>query len=102
MDSLKKNDTYELVNPPKGRKILNNRQVFNNKKDGEKIVKHNDRLVAKGCNQNKGIDFDEIFSQVVKMTSTRIVLGFATSLDLELEQLDVKTAFLHGDLLEEI
>ena len=50
----------------------------------------------------KGIDFDEIFSPVVKMTSIRTVLGLAASLDLELEQLDVKTAFLHGDLHEEI
>ena len=58
--------------------------------------------MVKGCNQKKGIDFDEIFSFVVKMTSIRTVLGLAASLDLELEQLNVKTAFLHGDLHEEI
>ena len=50
MDSLKKNDTYELVKPPKVRKILENRWVFKNKKDGENIVKHKARLVVKGCN----------------------------------------------------
>ena len=65
-------------------------------------MKRKARLVVKGCNQKKGIDFDEIFSPVVKMTSIRTVLGLAASLDLELEQLDVKTAFLHGDLHEEI
>lgn len=102
MDSLIKNDTYELVKPPKGKKILKKRWVFKNKKDGEKIVKRKARLVVKGCNQKKGIDFDEIFSPVVKMTSIRTVLGLAASLDLELEQLDVKTVFLHGDLYEEI
>ena len=56
----------------------------------------------KGCNQKKGVDFEEIFAPVVKMSSIRVVLGLAASLDLEIEQLDVKTAFLHGDLQEEI
>ncbi|GJX83280.1 putative RNA-directed DNA polymerase [Tanacetum coccineum] len=52
--------------------------------------------------QKRGIDFDEIFSPVVKMGSIRVVLGLAASLDLEVEQMDVKTAFLHGDLDKEI
>ena len=51
-----------------------------------------------GFGQKKGIDFDEIFSPVVKMSSIRIALGMAASMDLEVEQLDVKTTFLHGDL----
>ena len=55
----------------------------------------------KGFDQKKGVDFEEIFSPVVKMSSIRVVLGLAASLDLEVEQLDVKTAFLHGDLEEE-
>ena len=49
----------------------------------------------------KGIDFDEIFSPVVKMSSIRVVLGLAASLDLKIQQMDVKTAFLHGDLDKE-
>ena len=56
----------------------------------------------KGFGQRKGIDFDEIFSPVVKMSSIRTVVGIAASMNLEVEQLDVKTAFLHGDLEEEI
>ena len=56
----------------------------------------------KGFGQKKRIDFEEIFSPVVKMSSIRVVLGLAASLNLEIEQLDVKTAFLHGDLEEEI
>ncbi|CAL5331695.1 unnamed protein product [Camellia sinensis] len=67
-----------------------------------KLVKYKARLVVKGFGQKKGIDFDEIFSPVVKMTSIRVVLGLVASLNLELEQMDVKTAFLHGDLKEEI
>ncbi|KAL9268540.1 Retrovirus-related Pol polyprotein from transposon TNT 1-94-like protein, partial [Drosera capensis] len=65
-------------------------------------MKHKARLVVKGFGQKQGIDFEEIFSPVVKMTSIRAVLGLVAGLDLELEQLDVKTAFLHGDLEEEI
>ena len=56
----------------------------------------------KGFGQRKGVDFDEIFSPVVKMSSIRTMLGIAASMNLEVEQLDVKTAFLHGDLEEEI
>ena len=58
--------------------------------------------MVKGFSQKQGIDFDKIFSPVVKMSSIRVVLGLVASLDLELEQLDVKTTFLHGDLKEEI
>ena len=102
MDSLHNNNTYELVELPKGKKALRNKWVFKLKKDGEKLVKYKARLVVKGFNQKQGIDFDEIFSPVVKMSSIRVILGLTASLDLVLEQMDVKTAFLHGDLEEEI
>ena len=59
-------------------------------------------MVVKGFGRKQGIDFDEIFSPIVKMSSVRVVLGMAAIMDLEIEQLDVKTAFLHGDLEEEI
>ena len=65
-------------------------------------MKYKARLVVKGFSQKKGVDFDEIFSPVVKMSSIRVILGLTASMDLELEQLDVKTVFLHGDLEEEI
>ena len=60
------------------------------------------RLVAKGFSQKAGIDFHEIFSPVVKLVFIIILLALVSSYDLELEQLDVKTTFLHGDLDEEI
>ena len=59
-------------------------------------------LRAKGYVQRKGIDYDEAFSPVVKHSSVRILLALAAQYDYELDQLDVKTAFLHGDLEEEI
>ena len=58
--------------------------------------------MAKGFRQQEGVDFEEIFSPVVKMTTLRCVLALATQFDMELVQMDVKAAFLHGDLQEEI
>ena len=103
MGSLQKNGTYQLVELPKGKRPLKCKWVFKLKKDGNgKLVRYKARLVVKGFEQKKGIDFNEIFSPFVKMTSIRTILSIAASLDLEVEQLDVKTAFLHGDLEEEI
>ncbi|KAL9256812.1 Retrovirus-related Pol polyprotein from transposon TNT 1-94-like protein [Drosera capensis] len=65
-------------------------------------MKNKARLIVKGFGQKQCIDFEEIFSPVVKMTSIRAMLGLVAGLGLELEQLDVKTVFLHGDLEEEI
>ena len=101
MKSLHENQTYDIVKLPKGKKVLKNKWIFKVKNDG-KNLRYKARLVVKGFGQRKGVDFDEIFSPVVKMSSIRVVLGMAASLNLEVEQLDVKTAFLHGDLEEEI
>ena len=65
-------------------------------------TKYKTRIVVKGFQQKKGVDFDEIFAPVVKMTSIRKVLSIAASMDLKVEHLDVKKTFLHGDLEEEI
>ena len=65
-------------------------------------LRYKARLVVKGFNQKKGIDFEEIFSLVVKMSSIRVALGLAARLNLEVEKLDVKAALLHGELEEEI
>ena len=59
-------------------------------------------MVAKGYSQVEGINFHEIFSPVVKLVSIHIVFALIALLNLELEQLDVKTTFLHGDLNEEL
>jgi len=103
MKSLHEDETFELVKLPKGKKALKNKWVFRIKQEEHSSQpRFKARLVVKGFNQRKGIDFDEIFSPVVKMTSIQTVLGMAASFNLEIEQMDVKTAFLHGDLEEEI
>jgi hypothetical protein len=103
MQSLQENHTYELVKLPKGRRALKNKWVYRIKsEESNSKPRYKARLVVKGFNQKKGVDFEEILSPVVKMSSIRVVLGLAATLDLEIEQLDVKTTFLHGDLGEEI
>jgi hypothetical protein len=66
------------------------------------VEKYKSWLVAKGYSQVEGIDFGEIFSLVAKLTSIRFLLSNVVSFDLEVEQMNVKTTFLHGDLEEEI
>ena len=68
-------------------------------KEGEKFKAC---LVAKGYSQKQGVDYDEIFSLVVKHTSIRTVLSLVAHFDMELEHMDVKTSFLHGELEETI
>ena len=64
--------------------------------------RHKSRLVAKGYSQKECVDYHDIFAHVVKHVSIRLLLSIVVNHDLELEQLDVKTAFLHGDIDEEI
>ena len=94
MKSLHENHSFELVKLPKGKRALKNRWVYRVKQEEHASQsRYKARLVVKGYSQKKGIDFDEIFSPVVKMSSICAVLGLASSLDLEIEQMDVKTAF---------
>jgi hypothetical protein len=65
-----------------------------------KVEKYKVRLVAKGYSQVEGIDFGEIFSPVAKLTSIIFMLSVAAAFDFEVEQMDAKTTFLHGDLEE--
>ena len=103
MDSLHDNYTYDLVELPKGKRALVNKWIYKVKTREVGITpKYKARIVVKGFEQKKGVDFDEIFASIVKMKSIRIVLSIAVSMDLEIKQLDVKTTFLHGELDEDI
>ncbi|PNX68664.1 copia LTR rider, partial [Trifolium pratense] len=104
MQSLHKNKTWEVVPLPVGKSAIGCKWVYKRKEDHTKScgTRYKARLVAKGFAQKEGVDYNEIFSPVVKHTSIRVLLSLVAHVDLELEQLDVKTAFLHGDLDEEI
>ncbi|KAG8485491.1 hypothetical protein CXB51_021304 [Gossypium anomalum] len=104
MESLHKNKTWDLVKLPKGKKTVRCKWVFKKKEGtpGVEEPKYKARLVAKGYSQVPGVDFTDVVSPVVKHSSIRALLGIVAMHDLELEQLDVKTAFLHGELEEDI
>ena len=88
---------------PKDRKTVGCKWVYKLKRGVDDTkYKYKAPLVAKGFSQKAGIDFHEIFSPIVKIVSIQIVLALFPLLDLELQQLDVKTAFLYGDLYEVI
>ena len=103
MDSLPKNSTWELVRLPPGKRVLPCKWIYKLKvTSSNNKLRYKERLVAKGFRQQEGVDFDEIFLPIVKMTTLRCVLALAAHMDMDLVQIDVKTAFLHGDLHEEI
>ena len=105
MSSLYKNDTWDLVKLPTDRKAIGCKWVFKVKEGSSENgsdIRFKARLVAKGFAQRKGMDYNEIFSPVVRHTSIRILLAIVAAENMELEQMDVKTAFLHGELEEDI
>ena len=102
MDSLMSNQTWRLAELPKGKKALYNKWVYRIKEEHDGNKRYRTRLVVKGFQQKEGIDYNKIFSPVVKMTTIRTVLALVARDNLYLEQMDVKTTFLHGDLEDEI
>ncbi|GKE03752.1 ribonuclease H-like domain, reverse transcriptase, RNA-dependent DNA polymerase [Tanacetum coccineum] len=103
LDSINRNNTWELTTLPKGHKAIGLKWVFKTKKDANgNIIKHKARLVAKGYIQEHGIDFKEVFAPVARMETIRLLLAIAANNKWEVHHLDVKSAFLHGDLKEEV
>jgi len=93
-------ETDEL---PKRKKVIACKWVYAKKQGSlkEDTVRYKAKLVAKGYAQREDIDYNEVFSPVIKHSSIRILLALVAQYELDLDQLDVKTAFLHGDLDEE-
>ena len=87
MESLQKNKTWELVKLPRGKKAIGCKWIFRKKEalSEKEDEKFKTRLVAKSYSQKEGIDYNEIFSPVVKHTSVRVILRFVTMHDMELE-----------------
>ena len=103
LSSIECNGTWSLVPRPSKRKVIGVRWVFKSKfhADGS-LDKHKARLVVKGYAQRIGIDFDETFAPTARITSIRVVLALAGHHGWPIYQMDVKSAFLNGDLQEEV
>jgi hypothetical protein len=103
LDSLHHNNTWELTELPHGRKAIGSKWIFRIKRDEHgNVERYKARLVAQGFSQLYGIDYQETFSPVVRYASIRILIALATQYDYEIHQMDVTTAYLNGELEEEI
>ena len=103
LHSFEAMDVYEEIRRPHDRKVIGSKWVFRAKKGADRSVeKFKVQLVAKGFTQVEGVDYDEMFTPVVKFTSLQTLLALAAELDLEIHQLDIKTAYLNGVLDEEL
>lgn len=101
--SLIKNDTWTLCELPSNRKVISCKWVFKLKRKANgDIDKYKARLVARGFTQEKGFDFSETYSPTAKLTTFRVLMSIANHFGYFIHQMDVKNAFLNGQLEEDI
>ncbi|GKB26996.1 retrovirus-related pol polyprotein from transposon TNT 1-94 [Tanacetum coccineum] len=103
IEAIKRNETWELVDLPKSAKTIGVKWVFKTKLNemGE-VDKYKARFVAKGYSQQAGIDYTEVFAPVARWDTIRMILALAASRNWLVYQLDVKSAFLHGEIEEKV
>jgi len=103
MEALQKNETWELVKLPPGKKLVGCRWIYTLKLDSNgNIDRYKARLVAKGYTQKYGIDYGDTFAPVAKINTIRILISIAANEDWPLKQFDVKNAFLNEVLEDEV
>jgi hypothetical protein len=101
--SLIDNGTWELVDLPLGRVVVNNMWIYKVKSDtAGDVSRFKARFVTKGCSQRVGLDYTETFSTIIRMVSLPLFLTIAAARDLELCQLDIDTVFLHAHAKEDV
>lgn len=104
IDSIDKNETWILIEKPHGVKLIGLKWVFKIKRNADGSINkyYKSRLVAKGYVQQQGIDYEEAFAPVARIETIRLLIGLASANAWEIHHLDVKTAFLHGELIEDV
>ena len=103
LQSLVKNGTFELVLLPPGRKAIGSRWVFRVKRNADGSIEcYKGQLVAKGFSQRPGFEFNETYAPTLKWASLHAILALATLEDLKLESVDISSAYLNGELKEEV
>lgn len=101
--SLLKNHTWTVCELPKGRSAISNKWVFKLKRKADgSIDKYKARLVARGFSQKAGFDYNETYAPVAKLVTLKVLLSIANHEDMHIHQMDVKSAFLNGELSETI
>ena len=103
IQSMRHNGVWELIELPDGHRPIGCKWVYKTKRDSKgKVEKFKARLVAKGFTQREGVDYEATFSPVSSKYSFRVIMALVAHFDMELHQMDVKTAFLNGDVNEEV
>lgn len=103
LDSLSENNTWDFVELPNGRKAIRTKWVFKTKRNEQgDVVRFKARLVVKGCAQIPELDYSETFSPVIRYGSIRYLIALAAAHHFQIDQMDAVTAFLQGDLEEDI
>ncbi|KAJ0958119.1 putative RNA-directed DNA polymerase [Helianthus annuus] len=103
LNQFEKLGVWKLVKLPTGKLKLGTRWVFRNKQDSAGVIVRNKaRLVVQGFRQIEGLDYDEVYAPVARLEAIRIFLAYASYMGFTVYQMDVKTAFLYGDVKEEI
>jgi hypothetical protein len=103
IDALEANHTWTLTAFPPNKKLIGCKWVYKIKYNPDGTVeRYKAQLVAKGYNQQEGLDYTETFAPVAKLVTVRVLLALATTHNWHLHQLDVNNAFLHGDLDEDV
>ena len=102
-ESIMKNETWELTELPKNKLPIGCKWLYKTKINADVSVdKYKARLVAKGYSQKEGIDYEDTFAPIAKLNTIRIMIALATKYNWKVHQLDVKPAFMNGDLKEEV
>ena len=103
LDQIEKNQTWELVPRSKNKNVIGTKWVFKNKvNENGQVIKNNAILVCKGYAQVEGIYFEETFAPVSRLEAIRMFFAFASYKKFKVYQMDVKSAFLNGNLEEEV
>jgi hypothetical protein len=101
LNNFTRNDVWVLEPPSKDKNIIGTKWVFRNKEDEHGLVVHNKaRLVAKGFSQVGGLDYGETFAPITRLEAIRMLLAYSSHHDIKLYQMDVKSAFLNGNINE--
>ncbi|KAL1213607.1 Retrovirus-related Pol polyprotein from transposon RE2 [Cardamine amara subsp. amara] len=103
LENFSRSDVWYLVPRPDQVNVIGTKWIFKNKTDElGNIIRNKARLVAQGYTQIEGVDFEETFAPVARLESIRLLLGISCQVGFKLQQMDVKSAFLNGNLKEEV